>query len=224
MQTEEIIEEVIVLDRPWYSLLCTEDSVVLAITAVALALGFLAWRRLQGELLRKLVLAGASGLLCYVVYYFGFDGFWPEPLFYSVSGAIFAGGVLFPYLRYDRSVWYRGLGLIVISTLSYWAAIETADRTTALAFSVDTRAFLAASVVGAFIVFTGARFITPLNRSISLLVAGFSAAIVGGLAFALVQELDNHFSMSLAFLAWHSLMAVSIHLAEDWQLRIGRIE
>jgi len=50
MQTEEIIEEVIVSGLPWYGrLLSTEDWVVLAILATALTFGVLAWRQRQGK-------------------------------------------------------------------------------------------------------------------------------------------------------------------------------
>jgi hypothetical protein len=224
MQNEEIIEEVIVLDRPWYSLLSAEDWVVLAITASAMALGVLACRQLQADLLRKLVLAGASGLLCHAVYYSGFDGQWPGPLFHAVSGALFAVGVLFPYLMYDKTVWLRGFGLIALSTLSYWSAIETAIRTSVSAFTIGTEAFLAASIVGAFIVLTGARFIAPLHRSVALAGVGFPAAIIGGLAFALTEDRDNLFWGFVAFSVWHVFMASAIHIAESWPLRTGRME
>lgn len=177
----------------------------------------------------KAALAGVSGLLCYVVFHLGVDSTWPEPLFWILSGTIFAAGVLSPYLKYDRSTWYRGFALIVTSALSYWAALETFDQIVTMA--IETSAFLAASLVGAFIVLIGARLIIPLNRSISLFFVGFPVAIIGGLAFPLALELNFHsssiseeFSISLAFMAWHSLMAVAIHVAENWQLRIGKLE
>ena len=176
------------------------------------------------SLYRKAVMAAVSGLICYAVYHFGFEGFWPEPLFYSASGALFAAGVLFPYLKYDRSVWLRGFGLIALSTLSYWSAIETASWVSSAEFSIDTRAFLAASLVGAIIVLTGARFITPLNRCIPLAVVGLPAAIIGGLTFALTLEADSHFWASFTFLTWHSLMAISIHVSENWHWRASEIE
>ena len=176
------------------------------------------------SLLRKAVLAGVSGLLCFAVYYFGFDGFWPEMLFFCVSGASFAAGVLFPHLRYDRTAWFRGLGLIAVSALSYWSSIETASRTNVAIFTIDTRAFIAASLVGAIIVLTGARLILPLTRSIALAVVGLPAAIIGGLFFALAMEQDSLFWLSFAYLTWHILMAVAIHVSENWRRRIAEIE
>ena len=176
------------------------------------------------SLYRKAVMAAVSGLICYAVYHFGFEGFWPEPLFYSASGALFAAGVLFPYLKYDRSVWLRGFGLIALSTLSYWSAIETASWVSSAEFSIDTRAFLAASLVGAIIVLTGTRLILPLTRSIALAVVGLPAAIIGGLFFALAMEQDSLFWLSFAYLTWHILMAVAIHVSENWRRRIAEIE
>lgn len=176
------------------------------------------------SLYRKAVLAAVSGLLCYAVYHFGSDGFWPEPLFYSASGALFAAGVLFPYLKYDKTVWLRGFGLIALSTFSYWSAIETAVRASDGGFMIGTKAFLAASFVGAFIVLTGARFITPLNRSKPLAVVGLPAAIIGGLAFAITEWQEGHLSGLLAFAAWHVCMAVAIDIAEKWSVRADRID
>jgi hypothetical protein len=172
-------------------------------------------------LLQKAVLAGVSGLLCSVVYDFGFDGGWPEPLYYGVSGALFGAGVLFPYLKRDGSVWYRGLGLIVISTLSFWCAIETMSAMSH-SYGPDAEEFLAASLVGAFIVLAGARFIVPLHRSIELAVAGLPAAIIGALPFHLTIDIDSR--VYLAFMTWHILMAVAIYIAENWSWRTGKCQ
>jgi hypothetical protein len=173
------------------------------------------------SILRKVVLASVSGLLCHLVFYFGFDGGWPEPLFYSVSGALFASGVLFPFLMRDRFVWYRGFGLIAASSLSYWFAIETAWLTVDSKGFPDTTSYLAASLVGALVALTGARFISPLNSSMALAVVGFPAAIIGGLAFSTLPEDWPDFSFPFPFLIWHCLMAIAIHIAEDWKSRIG---
>jgi hypothetical protein len=170
------------------------------------------------SILRKALLASVSGLLCYVVFDFGSDGQWPETLFYSVSGALFASGVLFPFLRRDRFVWYRGCGLIVTSSISYWAAIETVLLTVDSKGFPNTISYLAASVVGALIALTGARLILPLNRSMALAVFGFPAAIIGGLAFATLPDDWRGF---FPFLIWHCLMAIAIHLAENRKLRTG---
>jgi hypothetical protein len=170
------------------------------------------------SILIKAVLASASGLLCYAVFNFGFDGQWPEILFYSVSGALFASGVLFPYLRRDRFVWYRGFGLIITSSISYWSAIETVLLTVDSKGFPNAISYMAASLVGALIALTGARLISPLNRSMALAAFGFSAAIFGGLAFATLPDDWRGF---FPFLIWHCLMAIAVHLAENRKLRTG---
>ena len=211
MESEEVIEEIIVSVGPWYSYFSTEEWVVLAVSIGATVLGVLAWRRLQEKLPAKLVLAGASGLVCYAVFDFGFDGQWPSLLFHSVSGALFATGVLFPYLRRDGTVWARALGLIATSTISYWCAIETFFRSSSAMSWNDTMASVAASLVGAGIALAGARFLVPLHRSGPLAVAGLAAAITGGIVFGLTI----HSHAYIAFLGWHSLIALAIHAAES---------
>ena len=171
------------------------------------------------SILRKLVLASVSGLLCYLAFDFGFDGGWPGLIFYSVSGALFATGVLFPVLKRDGFVWYRRFGLVAVSSASYWFAIETVSLTADLkGFPVAT-SYLAASLAGALVALTGARFIAPLNSSIALAVVGFPAAIVGGLAFSSLPDYWPDVSFAFPFLIWHCLMAISIHIAEDRKLQ-----
>lgn len=171
--------------------------------------------------LRRLVFASVSGLLCYFVFDFGFDGRWPEPLFYSVSGTLFASGVLFPFLVRDRIVWYRGFGLVAASSLSYWFAIETALLTLDSKGFPGTKSYLAASLVGALIALTAARFTCPLKSSMALAVIGFPAAIVGGLAFSILPNDWPDLAFALPFLIWHCLMATAIHIAENWKSQIG---
>jgi len=227
MHSEDIIEETVVIDRPWYSSVYVDDPVAIATFAAALVVGLEISRRSAGtrmSLLHKTVLAGASGMLCSVVYYFGFGGFWPEPLFYLVSGALFAAGVLFPYLKYDKTVWLRGIGLIALSALSYWSAIETTSRANSAMFTIDTKALVAGGLVGTIIVLTGARFIVPLNRFIPLAIVGFPAAIIGGLTFASILGKEGLFWASFVYLAWHSLMAIAVHISENWPWRTGEIK
>lgn len=169
------------------------------------------------SLLQKAMLAGASGLLCSVVHRFGFDAVSPEPLYFGASGFLFAAGVLFPYLERDTSVWYRGFGLIVISALSFFCAIQTVMTLTFGKVAPDEGAYVAASLVGAFIVLVGSRYIVPLHRSKELAVTGLTAALIGGLAFYFADVLPDHLHLNyLAFLTWHGVMAIAIHIAENW--------
>jgi hypothetical protein len=163
----------------------------------------------------KIALATLSGLCCWYVWR-------SDPsswlIFYGLPGALFAGGVLFPYLRHGKFSWYRCLGLVVISVISYWCAIAVSVGFIEDTLWPGTIDFLAASLVGAAIALGGARLIIPLNRSSELMVTGLAAAVVGGLAFAFIEEQE----FFLAFMLWHGLMAVAVHAAENWSLPTGK--
>lgn len=70
------------------------------------------------------------------------------------------------------------------------------------------------SLVGAAIVLTGARLLLPLKHSVELVVTGLVAAIIGGIGFVLLAD-DR---LYLAFVLWHSVMALAIYSAETWSL------
>lgn len=163
----------------------------------------------------KIALAALSGLCCWYVWQ-------SDPssrlVFYGLPGALFAGGVLFPYLKHGGFAWYRCLGLVAISVISYWCATGVALGFIDDTFWPGTGEFLAASLVGAAIALAGARLIIPLNRSIELIATGLAAAIIGGLAFAFIGEQQFY----IAFMVWHGLMAVAIHAAENWSLPTGK--
>lgn len=162
----------------------------------------------------KIMLAAVSGLCCGMVWQSELSDLAPG---YFVCAALFAAGVLFPYVRYGKSAWLVVPGLIVLATFSFSCANEAVWIARGDSYVPVTTGFLAASLVGAFIVLAGARFIIPLHRSFELVVAGFLAAIIGGIVFVLLDDSAFYF----AFATWHSLMAVAIHLAENWPLRIA---
>jgi hypothetical protein len=213
MQTEESVEEIIITGL-WSS----DDWAILALLATTLTLGFLKWRRGFGNcmgLLQKTVLAGVSGAICYVVFELGFDEQWPVPLFYGTSGALFAAGVLFPYVDRGKLALIKYIGLVAVSTASYWAAIEIASVSAGMGMAPDWSDFLVASLGGAFIVLFGARFIIPLRNSLTLAIAGLLAATIGGLAFGFSFDV-GHMLMAIVYMAWHVLMATAIHIATGW--------
>lgn len=160
----------------------------------------------------KILLAAISGLCCGLVYEFCVMDEEIDPVTgLGVLGVLFAAGVLFPYLSRNRSAWPRGIGLIGISMLSFLCATSVFQAVSG-PYIVTTTGFVAASVVGAAIVLTGAMFIIPLRRSFVLALTGVPAAIVGGLAFLLIDgPLPG---LPLPFMIWHLLMAVAIHIAE----------
>lgn len=100
--------------------------------------------------------------------------------------------------------------MIILSSVSYLAAAEVALKATGQEYFIDTRGYLAASLVGAVIVLTGARLIIPLRRSGPLAVAGLLAAIIGGLVFVPA----DYSCRSLAYMTWHSLIAIAIHFSQ----------
>jgi hypothetical protein len=158
----------------------------------------------------KITLAAISGLCCGLAYdfYIMSETELNELSVLGLLGILFAAGVLFPYLSPDRSAWPRGIGLIGISMLSFLCATTTFGAVSG-PYVVTTAGFVAGSVVGAAIVLTGAMIMIPSRRPVVLAVAGFPAAIVGGLLFWL---LDLWFP--LPFIIWHLLMAVAIYIAE----------
>ena len=125
----------------------------------------------------KLLLAAASGTACGFIYLF-IDGepggafpSWHWAVSIIVPGTLFGTAVLFPYLRRDRWLYLRAIGLIAISTFSYRSAIVVA---------VDSN-ILDASVVGAGIVVLGAMIIAPLRLTFAHIVTGLSAGVVPGI-------------------------------------------
>jgi len=154
----------------------------------------------------KALLAAASGLACYWIFVWA-DGLpvivgW---LFvYGLSGLLFAAGVLFPYLRRDKILPYRGLALVLVSIFSYWSALQVVMRGH---LGPGTEDMLAASVVGAAIVLVGTKLIIPLQHAVRLALLGLPAAIIGGLIFA--WSTDGAFPV--AYMAWHMLIAAVIY-------------
>jgi hypothetical protein len=164
----------------------------------------------------KVALAAVSGFCSWLVC-------WNTPLdaderFYGLPALLFAAGVLFPYLRRDRFFWYRCLGLIAVSAISYYSAINFGvGLGGSTDFGPTPAGFVTGSLVGATIVLTGARLLLPLKHSVELVVTGLVAAIIGGIGFVLVAD-DR---LYLAFVLWHSVMALAIYSAETWSLPIS---
>ena len=136
-----------------------------------------------------------------------------------LPGVFFAAGVLFPYLKRHRFVWLRVLGLIMLSWLSFISAILVgawvdSERSNFWeSQNIDAVAYVSASLVGAFIVLIGARIIIPLRHTVVLAIAGLVAGIIGGLVFI---SLNSDSMFVLAVMAWHTLMAAAIYVAENW--------
>jgi len=199
--------------------------------SLALALTLIAWRvaRSYNGIGFKVVLAAISGLLAW--FYFWKSPDWgaglPPPLDllpdYGLPGMFFVAGVLFPYLVQTNLARPRALGLIVVATISFWSAIKVAVHfgrpLPVPMLEIDMRAYLLASLVGAAIMLTGACILVPLKRKLELALAGTVAAMVGGLLFEPTEAWPF-----LAFMLWHSLIAIAIHISENWQWRTSKVE
>jgi len=164
----------------------------------------------------KIVLAGLSGA-CVAWIFFTQEHWLPASnemfVLCAVGGLLFSIGVLFPCLNRTKSYWHRGLGLVAVASLSFYSALLVADNDMADPF------YIRASLVGAFIVLVGARFSIPLKSFFRLLIAGLPAAIIGGIVF-MQFPLDSYFP----FIIWHILMAVTIHVAENWKWLTSNVE
>jgi hypothetical protein len=151
----------------------------------------------------KVALAAASGYCCCFVFKNSSEGL-PS---LTLLGLLFAGGVLFPYLRRDRFLLFRAFGLVAVSSISFRSALS-------FGLPIGT---ITASLIGAAIALIGARLLIPLKKSIELLVTGLAAALIGGFGFGLVEEQR----LCLAFVLWHSLMTLAIYTAEKLTFPFG---
>jgi len=179
----------------------------------------------------KIALAAASGYCCCLVFANSSQSLFTLSLerhsldFGSGSlpslallGLLFAGGVLFPYLRRDRFLLLRAVGLVVISSISFKSALSFGLPIGIWGFlGPATAGLITASVIGAAIALIGARLLIPLKKSVELLATGLAAAFIGGLGFVLVEEQR----LCLAFVLWHSLMTLAIYTAEKLTLPFG---
>ena len=202
-----------------------------SLAILTLALMLVAWkvsRRVKG-IVSKIVFATISGFLAWFYFqqFFYFSAGFSPPLYWisvcGLSGMFFAAGVLFPYLVQAPFVWLRALGLFFASAISFRSAIAVAIHfgrpLPVPGIEIDARAYLLASIVGAAIVLISARVIIPLKRKLELAFTGVVAAIVGGLVFEPTEDWPF-----IAFMLWHVVMAVAIHVSENWPWRTGKVE
>lgn len=162
----------------------------------------------------RIGLAAASGYCCCLV----FENASESVLTRALMGLLFAGGVVFPYLRRERLLVFRAIGLVAISSVSFELATSYGLRVGAESFGIAPGGYMAASLLGAAVALTGARFLVPLQKPLKLLATGFTAAIIGGLGFVLAGDRR----LCLAFVLWHSLMTIAIFGAEHWPFSVSR--
>jgi hypothetical protein len=163
----------------------------------------------------KIALAAMSGYYCSLVFQKGSDSLHTRILI----GLLFAGGVLFPYLRWEKFLLPRTLGLTAISAVSFELATTYGLQVgNSGHFGPAPEGYITASFLGAAMVLTGARFLIPLKHSLTLVVTGLAAAVMGGLGFVLA----GYERLVLGFILWHSLMTLAIYVSENWSFSLGR--
>ena len=149
--------------------------------------------------------------------------------FFGIGGAAFAICVLFPHIRWDRFVYWRAVGVILLSITAWIAAynatIATPSFWTLGLSDVDWRELVprvfVGSVVGAVIVLVGTPLIAGLNWSSRYLQIGVPAALLAGAPFVLTSMIDEEFR-NLAewwgivqYSIWHMTMAGVLHIVSS---------
>ena len=134
---------------------------------------------------------------------------------YGLPGAVFAAGVLWPHLRRGNLLVARAVGLVVVSGVSYWAAISTGIEVAPwLGERSEPRlaSYVVASLVGAAIVVVFAKWLVPLPTPARYWVLSTVAALVGGFVMYFgIPGLPGDVSDFAAFATWHALLCVALH-------------
>lgn len=167
----------------------------------------------------RLAVATASGLCVGLGWSLPWCGVFIVPRFRCIllAGALFAVGILGPYLKRDRSFWLRGLGLAALGAIGYLCAFMVGIRAIA-GWGLGDPGLTLACLVAAVVVLLGARLIVPLAHPVRLTLAGSTAAIVGGYILSLPLSMYHWVAWTL----WHVVMAVAIYGAESHASLPGR--
>ena len=137
---------------------------------------------------------------------------------YGLPGAVFAAGVLWPHLRAGNFVVARALALVVVSGISYWAAIGTGLEVAPKlglndASEPNLAAFVLASLAGGAVVVVPAKWLIPLRTPTPYWVLSTMAALIGGVVMyvGLVSDLRSDPLGFAAYAIWHALLCVALH-------------
>jgi hypothetical protein len=127
---------------------------------------------------------------------------------YVLSGLLFAAGVLIPHLERDKSSYLRAVILIVASAASYRSAVWLA-LDSGIGGEFEWIAFVVASIAGATIVLTALVLVTPIRASLSFVVLGLLAGIIGGPVTYFTLP-ANEMLVILGHASWHTLICLAI--------------
>ena len=168
----------------------------------------------------KLVLAAASGALIMVhavVHdWLPTSNKWLDWLLgYGVPGTLFAVAVLWPYLKRDRSFYFRGAALIASSVLSYWCAVQpvvdAAWKGPSPRWDFEGDIYIIGSFFGVAIVLLAVKLIIPLRWSLVYVLLGLIASVLGGLVFVWLSDEDSWLIGMIVYALWHSIVCAAIH-------------
>jgi len=132
-----------------------------------------------------------------------------EPLIYPISGFIFAAGVLSPYIRRDKWVGLRALGLVLVSTLSFYVAVRLVSEVMDADYN-DWISFTIASVAGAALVIGPVVFLAPVRPSTKLFTLGLVAGLIGGPVTSLTLPEDLPLT-AIGHMTWHALIGLVLY-------------
>ena len=142
-------------------------------------------------------------------------------VFYGLSGLLFAGGVLYPYVKHDRHRAARIIGIVAASALSYWVAVNlTIDGPWSMGVGQvgsNLWAFTISSFAGVAIVMIALLPAGPVTLSRSYALYGIAAALLGGGITSMTLDADNFFVMSSGFISWHLLVCLAIYFGTRGQ-------
>jgi len=132
------------------------------------------------------------------------------PAFYGLSGALFAAGVLFPYLKRNDRLFIRAFALVIVSGASYHAAVWLALEGP-FAGPDGWISFTIASIAGAAIVMTALILATPARVSHAYVFSGLAAGLIGGPITYVTLPEDTILVLS-GHAGWHMLICLAIYI------------
>ncbi len=178
----------------------------------------------------KIILAVISGTAVYALQSPEIPGVLDNfTVFFGVGGSAFALGVLFPYLKRDRLIFWRGAGLLLLAVAAwaaaYYSAISVPSFWSLGLAQMDWRVLVpgvfVGSVVGASIVLIGAPKIATSQWIYRYLWYGVPASIVAGIPFLLMSMIDErvdeiiHWWNAMPYCLWHMTIAGILHVVHS---------
>jgi len=139
-----------------------------------------------------------------------------EPLVYLMSGLVFSAGVLSPYVRRDKWVALRALGLVLASTLSYYVAVTLVSEGVGADYH-DWISFTIASVAGAALVIGPVVFLAPVRPSTKLFALVLVSALIGGpVTWLTLPFTEDHLPLvALGYMGWHALIGLALYFGTE---------